>query len=38
MEDHKLHIGYFADGPWAHNAFDIIIQDMSLVIDFVCAI
>ena len=36
MEDHKLQIGYFADGPWAHHAFDIIIQDMSLVIDFLC--
>lgn len=36
MEDQKLHIGYFADGPWGHRAFNRIIQDESLAIDFVC--
>lgn len=32
----KLNIGYFADGPWGHRAFDKIIQDETLAIDFVC--
>lgn len=32
----QLHIGYFADGPWAHQAFLKIISDETLSIDFVC--
>ena len=30
-----LHLGYFADGPWGHRAFDKIVADDSLIIDFV---
>ena len=32
----KMRIGYFADGPWGHNAFEKIIGDESLAISFVC--
>lgn len=32
----KLHIGYFADGKWGHNAFHKLKSDDSIVIDFVC--
>lgn len=32
----QLHIGYFADGEWGHNAFRKIQSDKSLIIDFVC--
>lgn len=32
----KLHIGYFADGPWGHRSFDKIVNDDTLEIDFVC--
>jgi methionyl-tRNA formyltransferase len=32
-----MRIGYFADGPWAHNALDKIICDKSLKLVFVCA-
>ena len=31
-----LRIGYFADGPWAHRAFEKIIDDSSLNIEFIC--
>lgn len=30
-----MKIGYFADGPWAHKAFDKIVSDSSLEISFV---
>lgn len=36
MKDIKLHIGYFADGPWGHHTFNKIIQDATLEMDFVC--
>ncbi|MEG0509515.1 MAG: formyltransferase family protein, partial [Eubacterium sp.] len=32
----KFKIGYFGDGPWAHEAFKKIMSDKSLQIDFVC--
>lgn len=32
----KLHIGYFADGPWSHEAFKKIIQDNEIIISFIC--
>ena len=32
----KLHIGYFADGPWGHHSFKKIMEDDTLIIDFVC--
>lgn len=34
--DHKLRIGYFADGLWAHKAFDKMARDDSLEIVFIC--
>lgn len=33
----KLKLGYFADGPWSHNAFNLIVADSSLDIAFVVA-
>ena len=30
-----MKIGYFADGPWSHNAFKLIIQDPQFKIEFV---
>ena len=36
MED-ILTIGYFADGPWAHEAFELLHNDPSLEIAFICA-
>ncbi len=30
-----MRIGYFADGPWAHNAFYKLIEDPSIVISFI---
>lgn len=30
----RMRIGYFADGPWAHKAFDKIISDNSIEIQF----
>lgn len=36
MKDRKLHIGYFADGKWAHETFKKIISDNSIKIDFIC--
>ncbi|MDD3138142.1 MAG: methionyl-tRNA formyltransferase [Lachnospiraceae bacterium] len=32
----KLKIGYFADGPWAHRAFEKIIGDDSIEVCFMC--
>lgn len=32
----KLHIGYFADGKWGHNAFYKLKSDNTIIIDFVC--
>ena len=31
----KIKIGYFADGPWSHNAFTKIIGDDSIEIAFI---
>ena len=31
----KLKIGYFADGPWSHNAFEKIVNDDRFVIRFI---
>ena len=31
-----MKIGYFADGPWSHVAFDGLVQDPNLEIGFVC--
>jgi len=33
----KLKIGFFADGPWAHQAFERLLSDQSLDVVFVCA-
>ena len=33
----KLNIGYFADGPWGHLAFQKLIKDQDIEINFVCA-
>ena len=33
----KTKIGYFADGPWSHNALAILLQDSSIEICFICA-
>lgn len=33
----KLKIGYFADGPWAHEALRKLLSDESLEIVFICA-
>ena len=33
----KLSIGYFADGPWSHEALDRLLSDDSIVIEFICA-
>jgi len=32
----KLNIGYFADGPWSHKAFQKLIKDPEIVISFIC--
>ncbi|PHR70026.1 MAG: formyl transferase [Arcobacter sp.] len=32
----KLNIGYFADGPWSHNAFEKLINDKDIIISFIC--
>jgi len=32
----KLNIGYFADGPWSHIAFEKIINDNDIKISFIC--
>jgi methionyl-tRNA formyltransferase len=31
----KLKIGYFADGPWSHEAFEKIVADQTLQILFI---
>ena len=36
MNRERLHVGYFADGPWAHMAFQKLIADESIQIDFIC--
>ena len=33
----RLKIGYFADGPWAHGALELLTNDPNLEIAFVCA-
>jgi len=32
----QLKIGYFADGPWSHEAFKLLIKDNNIKINFVC--
>ena len=32
----KLNIGYFADGPWSHQAFTKLIQIPDISISFIC--
>lgn len=32
----KLNIGYFADGPWSHHAFEKLINDDEVKISFIC--
>jgi len=32
----QLKIGYFADGPWSHQAFKQIINDKDIIIKFIC--
>jgi methionyl-tRNA formyltransferase len=32
----RMKIGYFADGPWSHKAFEKIIADSELKIEFIC--
>ncbi len=36
MIDNRITIGYFADGPWAHRAFEKFIQDKGIKIAFIC--
>jgi methionyl-tRNA formyltransferase len=33
----KIKIGYFADGPWSHQALDKLLLDETLQVEFVCA-
>ena len=33
----KIKIGYFADGPWSHQALDKLLADDTLQVGFVCA-
>ena len=33
----KFSIGYFADGPWSHQALEKIISDDQLLVSFICA-
>jgi methionyl-tRNA formyltransferase len=33
----KLGIGYFADGPWSHQALSRLISDQSVEVKFICA-
>ncbi|MBS1488879.1 MAG: methionyl-tRNA formyltransferase [Bacteroidetes bacterium] len=35
MNKDKINIGYFADGPWSHLAFEKLISDQSLAIRFI---
>jgi methionyl-tRNA formyltransferase len=32
----QINIGYFADGPWSHKAFNKLISDIEISIKFVC--
>lgn len=32
----KLRIGYFADGPWSHEAFKILVKDETIEFKFIC--
>lgn len=32
----NLNIGYFADGPWSHRAFEKLISDKDISISFIC--
>lgn len=32
-----MRIGYFADGPWSHNALDEILKEKNLEVAFICA-
>ena len=32
----KFRIGYFADGPWAHEALKILVADESIKVCFIC--
>ncbi len=32
----KLNIGYFADGPWSHTAFEKLINDNEINVSFIC--
>ena len=34
--DDKFTLGYFADGKWAHEAFQFLIQDESIDVKFIC--
>ena len=35
MKNKKIKIGYFADGPWSHLAFEKLIEDESIEINFI---
>jgi len=35
MKNKKIKIGYFADGPWSHLAFEKLIEDDSIEINFI---
>ena len=38
LKKNKIYrIGYFADGIWAYRAFKLLIRDISLGIEFICA-
>jgi methionyl-tRNA formyltransferase len=32
----KMKIGYFADGPWSHRAFELLIEESDINIGFIC--
>ena len=32
-----LKIGFFGDGPWAHNSLDLLVKDKKVSISFICA-
>ena len=33
----NIKIGYFADGPWSHKAFELLLNDDLISIEFICA-
>lgn len=35
MQDKKFKIGYFADGPWSHKAFQLLVNDPTIEISFI---